>query len=735
MVRALAAVAPVDEDVFIALSAPGGPSVTDVVARLQRSLAGSWPVVLALDAVEVLDAPASLSLLTGLADQLPAGSQLALASRREPDLPIGRLRAQRRLLDLRPRELAMTRREATALLRGAGLKPTADDVVALVRRTEGWPAGLVLAALAARGEEDRARALRRFTGANRLVVDYLRDEMLGGLHDEELRLLTRSSILDVLSGPVCDATLGCSGSGALLRDLARANVLLVCLDQSDDEYRLHTLFADMLGAELRRVEPDREHELQRRAAAWYAQQGDLDRAIEHAVSAKDAEAAGTLLWANAAPHVLHGRTAAIRAWLDRFSAAQRAGVPGLALTAAAVHLVLGGRDLAEHWAAAAERALSATVVPDRSTLAGGVALVRAGVCRDGLVRMGEDAAAAYALADDDSPWRSLSCLLAGVAARLTGDSELGRAQLQEGARRGGIAAPAVQVLCLAQLALMASGEDDWDEAESLSARARAQVERVGLADCPLSALVLAVSARVRAQRGRTELAQEDRRAALRLLGELSEFAPWYTAELRLTLAGTAVRLGDVAAARSLAADAARDAHELPDAVVLVEGIERVAAAAARLAAHVALEAAPTTAELRVLQLLPTHLSFREMAGGLHVTANTVKSHAHAVYRKLDASSRSEAVVQARSAGLLGSSPDAAIEPLGAGDHARPGSLTPSELRILHLLPSELSYGEIGARLRLSANTVKTHAEASYRKLAACTRDEAVARARLAGLLV
>ena len=733
--RALADITPVDEDVFIALSAPGAVRVADVLGRLERSLAGGWPVVVALDGAERLEGPESLAALAALGDRLPAGSQLALASRSEPALPVGRLRAAGELVEVRAKDLAMTRGEATAMLRGAGLAVGPDDVVALVRRTEGWATGLALAAMAALSEPDPVQALRRFTGANRLVADYFRDEVLAGLGARQIRFLTDTSFLDVLSGPVCDATLGCRGSGAVLRDLARANVPLVAVDQTDREYREHVLFADMLSAELRRAEPERERELRRRAAAWYAAEGDLDRAVGHAVAAGDAGAAGRMLWAGAPGHVLRGRTTMIRSWLECFSDEEIGAVPGLALTAAAAHLVRGERDHVEHWAAASERRLHSTA--GGHGLDAGVALMRAGVCRDGLERMAEDAARAYALAADDSPWRALACLLAGIAAHLTGDRAQARPQLQEGARRAAVAAPAVQVLCLAQLALIAIDEDDWEEAEALAARARAQVERAGLGDAPLCALALAVSARARAQRGRSEQAQTDRRDALRMLRRLADFSPWYTAELRVVLAGTALRLGDVASARALAEDASRLARELPEATALGDWIGDVRGGLETLAESVVLPSSLTTAELRVLQLLPTHLSFREMAEGLHVSANTVKTHAHAVYRKLDASSRSEAVMRAREGGLLADAVDeqpSPLAPLDDSDRARPDALTAPELQVLRLLPSELSFAEIGSRMRVSASTVKTHAEAAYRKLAACSRAEAVERARTVGVL-
>jgi LuxR family transcriptional regulator, maltose regulon positive regulatory protein len=652
--------------------------IASIEAELGRTLEEGSPIVLALDGAERITGSESAAELATLADRLPPGSRLVVASRSEPALPIGRLRAQGDLVEVRARDLAMTRSEAARLLRGAGLTLGPDDVVTLVRHTEGWPAGLSLAATAARTAADPAQAIHGFTGANRLVADYYRDEVLAGLDAEQIRFLTHASVLDVLTGPACDATLGCRGSGAVLRDLARMNVPLVAIDQSDREYRQHTLFAEMLSAELRRAEPERERELHRRAAAWYAADGDLDRAIRHAVAAGDAGTAGSLLWSNAAAHLLHGRTTTMRSWLDCFSDEDIGAVPGLALTAAAAHLVRGERDHVEHWAAAAERRLHSA--GGAVGLAAGVALMRAAVCRDGLGPMADDAARAYALAPDESPWRAPACLLAGVAAHLPGDArEQARSQLQEGARRAGVAAPAVQVLCLAQLALLAIDNGDWDAAEADAARARAQVERLGLDDAPICALALAVSARIRAQRGRAEQAQADRRAALRMLPRLAGFSPWYTAELGVVLAGTALRLGDVAAARTHLEDASRLAYELPEAIALTDWIGAVLGDMETLAESVVLPASLTTAELRVLQLLPTHLSFREMAAGLHVSANTVKTHAHAVYRKLDASSRSEAVLKAREGGLLAQ--------MDAGDEARPDWLTAREPHVLRLSPA------------------------------------------------
>ncbi len=440
IVRALAAIVPIADDVFVALSRPAGLGVHDVLDRLERSLASCDPFVLALDDVQVLGDADSLAALARVADVIPSGSQLALASRREPGLPIGRVRADCRLVDVRARDLAMTRWEAARLFAAIGLDLEPDDVIVAVRATEGWPAGLSLAAQAVRDEPDPARAIRRFRGSNRLIADYLRDEIMAALGTEEIEFLTRASILDVLSGPVCDATLGRSGSGALLRDLARANTLLVPLDQSDVEYRYHPFFAEMLRAELRRSEPDLERGLQNRAASWYAAHGDADRAAHHAVAGGDTGFAGRLLWPSVAPHVLSGRTTMVRSWLSRFGADDVAAVPELALSTAAVHLVHGERDLVEHWGAAAERVGACEWVgADRDTIDAGVAIMRAAVCRNGLTDMATQAEIAYAAAADDSPWQSLCVPAPGRRGAPARDLARARAFLEEGARRGGIA--------------------------------------------------------------------------------------------------------------------------------------------------------------------------------------------------------------------------------------------------------------------------------------------------------
>lgn len=654
IVRALAEIRPGGDEALTELMASPPTSATAVLPRLARALADpDRPFALVLDEVEALERPETIETLGLLSERLPAGSVLALASRSESGLPLGRFRVHQRIVELRSRDLAMTRGEARAMLSTAGLRLDGEQLDTLVRRTEGWPAGLYLAALALREQDDVAAAIARFSGDDRLVADYLRDELLSRLLPAEAAFLMRISPLEELSGPLCDAVLHEGGSGATLRDLARSSLPLSPLDRSDQRFRCHGLLAEMLRAELRRVEPEREAEVHHRASEWYDEHGDADRAIEHALAAGDEARAGELIWSVVPSYVAYGRSAAVTRWLERFTGEQLAHHPELALAAAAVHMTHGERDHVEHWAQIANARLDDVPADRRGDLEAGVAIMHAAVVRDGIAQMRADAARASALEPQESPWRALCCLLEGSADVFSGNPEAGLKRLEEGARRGAICAPSTQVVCLALLALAALMEDEWEDGARLAELARAQVERVGLREYVTCTLVFAASALARAHRGRGEEARRDVRDARRLLTRHGDCTPFFEGAATLALARAELRLGDPTSARTLLAECERSARESPDAVALRAWLEDAwNRADAFVEDAIAGPSSLTTAELRVLGLLPTHLPFRAIAAELHVSANTVKTQAHALYRKLDASSRSEAVAHATRLGLL-----------------------------------------------------------------------------------
>ena len=369
---------------------------TILFSRLARAVrARRRPFVLVFDDVHVLRNRESLAALTAIIDQLPSGSQVALASRTEPALRLGRRRAHRGLAELKQRDLAMTRSEGGDLLARMGLKLDPTDVARLFRRAEGWPVAIYLAGLSLRGQRDVGRAVARFTGDDRLVVDYLRDEFLAGLSRRKLEFLTRTSVLDTLAGPICDAVLERSGSAQVLRELARANTLLVPLDRNDHAYRYHPLFAEMLKAELRHREPESEPPLHRRASAWYADSLDFSQAIEHSIAARDVERAAELICESLSDYLNRGSLATIRSWLHRFSDEQIATSPPLCLAAATVALANGDGALGEHWARIGVKALDdAGATAAGGSLASAFALIRASLARDGIARMDADAARA-----------------------------------------------------------------------------------------------------------------------------------------------------------------------------------------------------------------------------------------------------------------------------------------------------------------------------------------------------
>ena len=582
------------------------------------------------------------------------GSMVAVASRTEPELPIGRLRAHRALIEVRMRDLAMTPAEAAVLLRRAGMELGFEAVQALVRDTEGWPAALYLAALSLRDNPDPDSSTSGFRGDDHLLTEFLYDDVLSTLPADLTSFLMRSAVLEELSGPVCDAVLEEHGSAVALARLEKLSQLLVPLDRAHDTYRWQRLFAGALRAELRRSEPEAEPRLQLRASSWYASRGEIDRAIEHAVAASDVERAGDLLWEHILAYVARGRTALVERWLAEFSDEQIAAYPPLALSAAHCALSVGKAGHAHHWAAAAATALKREHPRHLlRSLRTGLAVIEIVMSRSGAGEMRDAAARALETELDDSPWRPVLCLLRGVAEHLLGRREDASAWLERGAELGDATAPSVASLCLAVNAMVAVERGDWETAGELVDHADQLLRTSGFAEYPLSALVFAASAAVRAHQGRVDEAKREVRRGVELLGPPSEYMPWYGAEARILLAHASLRLADLVRARSLLAEASRLARKTPDAVIFARWFDEAWGHMDSLAeSSLAGPSSLTIAELRILRFLPSHRSFREIATQLGVSANTVKTQAHSVYRKLGVASRSEAVTRASEAGLL-----------------------------------------------------------------------------------
>jgi len=253
------------------------------------------PVVLVLDDVHLLHNRECRSALSVLAEHVPKGSRLVLAGRNEPPLRIARLRAEGRITEIGPADLSLTQEEAAALLRAAGLALDDGEVAELYRRTEGWAAGLYLAALYLREGGPVGTAAVSFRGDDRLVSEYMKSEFLARISRRQRAFLTRTAVLERMSGPLCDAVLELPGSATTLADLERSNLLLVPLDRRGEWYRYHHLFRDMLLAQLHRRERGLMPVLRRRAASWCLGHDRPEDALEYSIAAGDVDTAAGLV--------------------------------------------------------------------------------------------------------------------------------------------------------------------------------------------------------------------------------------------------------------------------------------------------------------------------------------------------------------------------------------------------------------------------------------------------------
>ena len=298
--EALDTVERVDRRVFDALASPVSSVPGSVVPRLGSAFASmTAPVTLVLDDVHLLHDSECRAALSVLASHVPSGSRLVLAGRAEPPLRTARLRAEGKLLEIGTGDLSLTVGEAASLLRAAGVQVGADDVAELHRRTEGWPAGLYLAALYLREGGSLPGTAASFGGDDQFVSEYVESEFLTRISSSQRAFLTRTAVLERMSGPLCEAVLDLPGSAAALADLARSNLLLVPLDRRGQWYRYHHLFRDMLLAEAERLESGLIPVLRRRAAAWCLRNDLPEEALEYSMAAGDVDTVARLaeeLW-------------------------------------------------------------------------------------------------------------------------------------------------------------------------------------------------------------------------------------------------------------------------------------------------------------------------------------------------------------------------------------------------------------------------------------------------------
>ena len=477
--------------------------VHTVMARLHPwVVADREPFTLAIDHADAVTNPEAFDIVTQIAMQLPEQHRLLVASRAPPRWPAPRMRAQGRLYELGDSDLALDPKEAAELLRRSGVELLPTDVEELTSRTEGWAAGLYLAALAMQsGSPDRPPVTPH--GSHPYLAEYFRSEVLDQLPREEVEFLVRTSVLDRLTASLCDAVLETTDSGGWLQRASSQNLFLHPIDDQDRWYRVHQLFRDLLAAELRDHEPALLPELHRRAASWYEANGMAESALEHAQAAGDTERAAALIGELMQPTWAVGRADTVMRWLQWLADEDLLALhPPIAVGGTFMYAMAGRPIEAERWADAVLGATFDTpTLPDGSSMDALLAYLRAFLCRDGIEAMGADARAAYDGLSPDHPFRSSMRFAEGVALRLTGRADEADAVL----------AHAVDVakafefdpqtaLTLVERGGIAADSGDWTMAARTADEAMALVGDGTYDEYWSSAVVFAWAARVAAHR-------------------------------------------------------------------------------------------------------------------------------------------------------------------------------------------------------------------------------------------
>ena len=646
--KALDAVQPVAGRVFDALASPNSSVPGSVIPRLESAFASmTVPVVLVLDDVHLLRNRECWAALSVLAHHVPAGSRLVFAGRDEPPLRIPRLRAEGRIMEVGPGDLSLTREEAASLLHHAGVALRDDDLAELHRRTEGWPAGLSLAVLALRAGGSPGNVAVSFGGGDRRVREYVESELLARIPRQRRMFLTRTAVLERMSGPLCEAVLDIGGSAAMLADLARSNALLVPLDRRGQWYRYHHLFRGVLLAELEREAPGLIPALRRRAATWCRDNDLPEEALEYSMAAGDVDGVARLAKQLFLPTYRQGRVATLGRWLGWLD--ERGGIGRhltVAVWASLVAAATGRPAEAERWAEAVDGWQYHADPYDKAW----AAVLRALLCQHGTEQMRADADEAvrrFAAADSATP---VVAILQGIARVLCGDAEGGDVFLQEAISEGrDVAASDFLGYALCERALLAITRGEWGEAEAFTSQARSVMRRGGTGN----AFVRAMQARVAMHRGDAAAARLELASAQRLRPLLTYAQPHIAVQARMELIHVHLALADLAGARTLINEVDELLKRRPDLGILAGEAEALRARLSAQSGHSVPGASTlTAAELRLLPLLCTHLSFPEIAAELFLSPHTVKSASKSIYRKLGASSRNEAITRARELGLL-----------------------------------------------------------------------------------
>jgi LuxR family transcriptional regulator, maltose regulon positive regulatory protein len=778
-------------------TASAGLDEEQLVGRVLAELAEQTElVVLIIDDLHELRSSEALAQLDRMLTRLPNSASVVLSSRRDPPVRLHQLRLADGLAEIRADDLRFTELETRALLAAAGITLSDAGTTALLRRTEGWAAGLRLAVISLNDHPDPERFVAEFSGTDRAIGEYLMAEMLERQSIEVQDMLLRTSLVDRLNGELADLLTGRSGCERMLLELEDANAFVVSLDAERTWFRYHQLLADFLRLEFRRRSADELGGLHRRAAGWLADQGSIVEAVEHRLAAGDRTEAARLVADHSFRWVLDGQTGTIDAALQSFPAGASAEHPDLALAHAAAALNRGWLEDASAQLALAESHLPAAPPARRRHLTVAIAALRLAMARRNgqftevieqvellNASIADDSTAQVAM---DTELRAVALLNLGIVETWSGrldDADrhlseaallaqvIGRPYLEVGCRahqgfpsklvsvatayqrsretirlaeQHGLEQRPILAPAIGTAGAMAIWMGEFDEGEAWLQRASdLPAEQIEPAARVLLHLATGM---LHAGRGEHRLALEQYTDAARAQSLLTgshalapQIAGWLASanarlgmldEARATLAAFPVeadRKGAIANAYALVqltegdpAEALRTLEEVPATQPVFNRVEThllVGIAHLQLGDRTAAAAA---AEAALRSAEPDRLIFPFAMTGAAALLDTVPHHG-----------TSHAALLADIVELLqgdsDTAPDRSLTPAGA-------DLSPSELRVLRYLPTNLTRPEIAAELFVSVNTVNTHIRNIYSKLGARDRSSAVDSARQLRLL-
>jgi LuxR family maltose regulon positive regulatory protein len=625
------------------------PRIADAIAALPSD------ITVLIDDFDIVRAPECNKQIDFFIKHLPVNAHLVLITRADPTVRLGRLRAAGQLSEIRADELAFNTQEASALLVSDGVQLSSEAVSELMQRTEGWPAGLYLAALSLAGRADPSEFVHLFSGNNRFIGDYLTEEVLSRQTDHIRNFILATSILDRFSGPLCDYVTGTRHSASILRNLQHTNLFLVPLDSEERWFRFHHLFGAVAKSALEDEHPDRAAMLHGRAAEWLSENGYIDDAVEHALAAGKAEHATNLVNAHWLHYFDAGMGSTVRRWLRAIAASAADQSTAYMATAAWMAALSGNQEemdrrLAQLNSAADDVRLPHCAADDvrlpdgTKSVASEVALIRGLFGFGGPLDMLTYARRAADLETNGNlPWFAVANTALGHASYVMGDLDTALGVLPKAATSE--AAPALlRILALGTLALAQAELGDDDRSRRSAEEAMEVVEARSLHALPSVSLAFTALGQSQAVGGKLGQAMATLEHGLNLRRKIPGLSPRPTIHHLVIMGRVAVKAGDLPLARRL----------LDEVSPLIPRYqEDMAAMLARLesARKALLEAQTsnrgderlTAREIDVLGQLARSLSLSQIASELYLSQNTVKTHTMAVYRKLGARSRTEAV--------------------------------------------------------------------------------------------